>query len=141
MLAQQGPGGHAVPKINIILDKLVKFYRHLIDSQKRPNDSPFPDQFNFYGARDFYHLKFCCDYFPDKSNQDIIELIVEAIFRNFGGLTKPQFTRFLFPINLSKDDMLGNPNMSPIHLIKQNILQSRRLSLSTATISDTTCAT
>ncbi|ETO26771.1 hypothetical protein RFI_10361, partial [Reticulomyxa filosa] len=109
--------------------KIVEVY----ESLRTDNDAPF--EFDFYGHRDFYFLADYLKYTAQKRRCVNEELLVEAMMRNFGGMTKRQTEEFLFPkikaalysINeFPSSEVLWN-QFSPLHLIQNNIQQTQQI--------------
>ncbi|ETO22355.1 hypothetical protein RFI_14843, partial [Reticulomyxa filosa] len=116
------------PELSGKIPKIAAFYDAVMTDH---TDSPF--KFDFFGYRDFYalssYLKFCLDTRKVFNK----ELVIEAVMRNFGGLTKAQTESFLFPKisnylleNSEKLDLTEIwKRFSPLHLIRDNIQQTR----------------
>ncbi|ETN98043.1 hypothetical protein RFI_39478 [Reticulomyxa filosa] len=123
----EGENANYQQDLSIKVPKIAELYNSIMTDHEM---SPF--KFDFYGYRDFYslasYLKYSCQMRGGVSR----ELLVEAVMRNFGGMTKEQTEEFLFP-KIAKyfyGNVLPKPEIiwkqfSPLHLIRNNIEQSR----------------
>ncbi|ETO20718.1 hypothetical protein RFI_16499, partial [Reticulomyxa filosa] len=122
--------GEETPASCVLVAKIPQM-ASLYDSIMKDHDSS-PFKFDFFGYRDFYslcsYLKYCVEIRKDVSK----DVLIEAVMRNFGGMTKEQTESFLFPKiskNLLDGDLLNGEDIwetySPLRLIDDNIRQTR----------------
>ena len=154
---RQGPGGRELPSqwSNRYSHEIVHFYKQIIKSQE-PDDTkifdktehtikygysptklnePGPFNFSFYGDRDFYHLvgyvKYRFNYCLGCKLND--ELILESIFRNFGGMTEYQQGKLMQMIdatmrfNVSDIGQNMFKKYSALRSIRDNIEQTKSI--------------
>ncbi|ETO14750.1 hypothetical protein RFI_22618 [Reticulomyxa filosa] len=116
-------------ELSVAVLKITDLYQNIMKDRQT---SPF--EFDFYGYRDFYSLASSLKYSCTVHNELTNDLLVEAVMRNFGGMTQHQTESFLFPKlarfcyggALPKSEIIWN-KFSPLHLIRNNIEQTRDL--------------
>ncbi|ETO00927.1 hypothetical protein RFI_36513, partial [Reticulomyxa filosa] len=79
-------------ELSVAVLKITQLYQNIM---KDKQTSPF--DFDFYGYRDFYSLASSLKYSCNVHNELTNDLLVEAVIRNFGGMTQQQTESFLFP--------------------------------------------
>ncbi|ETO06491.1 hypothetical protein RFI_30897, partial [Reticulomyxa filosa] len=126
-IVRNQPNSNTGGQIDTNLVKIAQLYDSIMKDQ-----DDFPFDFDFYGHRDFYSLASFLKYSTQEVRNPQIATI-EGVMRNFGGMTKKQTEDFLFR-KIGKYICNGNDpsteliwgSLSPLHLIHNNITQTRQ---------------
>ncbi|ETO22336.1 hypothetical protein RFI_14862 [Reticulomyxa filosa] len=115
-------------KFTVKVPRITAFFEEVMKTQ---NESAF--SFDFFGQRDFYSLLSYLGYCVEIGREATKEVLIEAIMRNFGGMSQKQTESFLFPKIvknlLESGEELNSADVwkscSPLKLINDNIKQMR----------------